>query len=161
MIDFEIPEETKAIRNKVRKFVQEECHPAEESCTAENFETVLAELLHLGSGPARFAGYTTDFNKFYSGWFPTPQNMHAWNPTCAYQYPTSLDWNNPTTLHLTMAQLIERGIETVDCNDRRTTFSKAHIRCLTPILAWSYSVPAHKSLAKIDCFRVVEQMCNF
>ena len=28
MIDFEIPEETKAIRDKVRTFVREECHPA-------------------------------------------------------------------------------------------------------------------------------------
>lgn len=44
MIDFEIPEETKAIREKVRKFVQDECIPAEKECTAENFESVLAEL---------------------------------------------------------------------------------------------------------------------
>lgn len=44
MIDFEIPAETKAIREKVREFVQGECIPAEKGCTAENFETVLAEL---------------------------------------------------------------------------------------------------------------------
>jgi acyl-CoA dehydrogenase len=44
MIDFEIPEEARAIRNKVREFVQTECHPAEENCTAENFDTVLAGL---------------------------------------------------------------------------------------------------------------------
>ena len=44
MIDFEIPEETRAIRDKVRKFVQEECIPAEETCTAENFDEVLAGL---------------------------------------------------------------------------------------------------------------------
>ena len=44
MIDFEIPEETKAIRAKVRAFVQDECVPAEETCTAENFDSVLAEL---------------------------------------------------------------------------------------------------------------------
>jgi len=44
MIDFEIPEDTRAIRDKVRKFVQEECIPAEETCTAENFETVRDEL---------------------------------------------------------------------------------------------------------------------
>lgn len=29
MIDFEIPEETRAIREKVREFVQKECIPAE------------------------------------------------------------------------------------------------------------------------------------
>ena len=44
MIDFEIPEETKAIRAKVRQFVQDECIPAEEQCTAENFDTTLAQL---------------------------------------------------------------------------------------------------------------------
>ena len=44
MIDFEIPEETRAIRDKVRKFVQDECIPAEETCTAENFDEVLGEL---------------------------------------------------------------------------------------------------------------------
>ena len=44
MIDFEIPEDARAIRNKVRLFVQQECHQAEENCTAENFESVLAEL---------------------------------------------------------------------------------------------------------------------
>lgn len=44
MIDFEIPEDAKAIREKVRQFVKNECMPAEEECTAENFEAVLAEL---------------------------------------------------------------------------------------------------------------------
>ena len=44
MIDFTIPEETKAVRNKVRAFVQNECHPAEETCTAENFDETLAGL---------------------------------------------------------------------------------------------------------------------
>ena len=50
MIDFEIPEETKAIRNKVRKFVQEEVIPAEENCTADNFDFVLAELRNKARG---------------------------------------------------------------------------------------------------------------
>jgi acyl-CoA dehydrogenase len=44
MIDFEIPEDARVVRNKVRKFVQEECHPAEEVCTADNFEETLAGL---------------------------------------------------------------------------------------------------------------------
>ena len=50
MIDFEIPEETRAIRNKVRTFVQEECHPAEEVCTADNFDEVLAGLREKARG---------------------------------------------------------------------------------------------------------------
>ena len=44
MIDFEIPEDARVVRNKVRKFVQDECHPAEEVCTADNFEETLAGL---------------------------------------------------------------------------------------------------------------------
>ena len=44
MIDFEIPEDARVVRNKVRKFVQEECHPAEEVCTADNFEETLSGL---------------------------------------------------------------------------------------------------------------------
>jgi acyl-CoA dehydrogenase len=50
MIDFDIPEETKAVRNKVRKFVQEEVIPAEENCTADNFDFVLAELRNKARG---------------------------------------------------------------------------------------------------------------
>ena len=44
MIDFEIPEDARLVRDKVRAFFQSECHPAEEICTADNFETVLSEL---------------------------------------------------------------------------------------------------------------------
>lgn len=57
MIDFEIPEETQAIREKVRKFVQDECVPAEKECTADNFESVLAEL----RGKARSQGLWCPF----------------------------------------------------------------------------------------------------
>ncbi|MDC0175251.1 acyl-CoA dehydrogenase family protein, partial [Pseudomonadales bacterium] len=57
MIDFEIPEDARTVRNKVRKFVQEECHPAEETCTADNFESVLAEL----RGKARAQGLWCPF----------------------------------------------------------------------------------------------------
>jgi len=44
VIDFEIPEETKAVRAKVREFVQKECIPAEDTLTADNFDTTLAGL---------------------------------------------------------------------------------------------------------------------
>lgn len=44
-IDFEIPDEAKAIRAKVRKWVHEECIPAEKRLVdKESFKTVLAEL---------------------------------------------------------------------------------------------------------------------
>ena len=44
MIDFEIPEETKIIRAKVRKFVHEVCIPAEKDLRVDNFEEILADL---------------------------------------------------------------------------------------------------------------------
>lgn len=44
MIDFEIPEEAKAVREKVRTFVQEYCIPAEESLAHRPYKDVLAEL---------------------------------------------------------------------------------------------------------------------
>lgn len=44
MIDFEIPEETRAIREKVRAFVQNECIPAEQELEHREYEDVLWEL---------------------------------------------------------------------------------------------------------------------
>ena len=44
-IDFEIPEDAKAIRAKVRQWVQDECKPAEQRLIAgEDYKTVLGEL---------------------------------------------------------------------------------------------------------------------
>ncbi|MGI9328615.1 MAG: acyl-CoA dehydrogenase family protein [Pseudomonadales bacterium] len=44
MIDFEIPAETKAIREKVRAFVHEHCIPAEAELEQREFSEVLADL---------------------------------------------------------------------------------------------------------------------
>ncbi|HEX7035689.1 MAG TPA: acyl-CoA dehydrogenase family protein [Pseudomonadales bacterium] len=44
MIDFEIPPETQAIREKVRQFVQNECIPAEKELAHRDFDEVLREL---------------------------------------------------------------------------------------------------------------------
>jgi acyl-CoA dehydrogenase len=44
VIDFEIPAETQAIREKVRTFVQEHCIPAEAELENREYEAVLAEL---------------------------------------------------------------------------------------------------------------------
>lgn len=43
-IDFEIPAEAKAIREKVRKWVQDECIPAEKELESRPFKEVLNEL---------------------------------------------------------------------------------------------------------------------
>lgn len=44
MIDFEIPEDAKIVRETVRKFVREHCIPAEDGLTAETFDEKLAAL---------------------------------------------------------------------------------------------------------------------
>lgn len=44
MIDFEIPEETKIVRAKVRKFVHEVCIPAEKDLTVDSFPEILTDL---------------------------------------------------------------------------------------------------------------------
>jgi acyl-CoA dehydrogenase len=50
-IDFEIPAEAKAIRERVRKWVHEECIPAEKRLVdKESFKTVLAELRDKARG---------------------------------------------------------------------------------------------------------------
>ncbi|MCA3726686.1 MAG: acyl-CoA dehydrogenase, partial [Phenylobacterium sp.] len=44
-IDFEIPEDAKAMRERVRRWVHEECIPAEKRLVdRESFKVVLAEL---------------------------------------------------------------------------------------------------------------------
>src|SRR6201996_6128392 len=44
MLEFEVPAEAKAIREKVRKFVHDECIPAEKELGTKPFDDVLAEL---------------------------------------------------------------------------------------------------------------------
>ena len=44
MLDFEVPAEAKAIREKVRKWVHEECIPAEKELDSKPFDEVLANL---------------------------------------------------------------------------------------------------------------------
>ncbi|MBA4179670.1 MAG: acyl-CoA dehydrogenase [Anaerolinea sp.] len=58
-IDFEIPAEAKAIREKVRKFVQDECIPAEEKLIGGggDYKTILGEL----RGKARAQGLWCPF----------------------------------------------------------------------------------------------------
>ena len=44
MLEFEVPAEAKAIREKVRKFVHHECIPAEKELDSKSFDDVLANL---------------------------------------------------------------------------------------------------------------------
>jgi acyl-CoA dehydrogenase len=50
MIDFEIPEETKLVRNIVREFVHEECIPAEKGLTVDTYDEILAGLRQKARG---------------------------------------------------------------------------------------------------------------
>ena len=43
-IDFEIPPEAKAVRERVRQWVQDECVPAEEQLHSRPYKEVLGEL---------------------------------------------------------------------------------------------------------------------
>src|SRR5216684_3754978 len=47
-IDFEVPAEAKAIREKVRKWVQEECIPAEKELDTKPLDEVLGKLRKKG-----------------------------------------------------------------------------------------------------------------
>lgn len=43
-VDFEIPQEAKDVRERVRQFVQKECVPAEEKLTKETYKSILSDL---------------------------------------------------------------------------------------------------------------------
>ena len=64
MIDFEIPEDAKIIRETVRKFVREHCIPAEEGLTADTFDETLKEVFVQLRGSSGF----------------TPITRHVFNP---------------------------------------------------------------------------------
>ena len=48
MIDFEIPEETKLVRNIAREFVHEVCTPTEKGLAVYAYGEMIAELRHKG-----------------------------------------------------------------------------------------------------------------
>src|SRR3569832_1902297 len=57
-LDFEIPPEAKALRERVREWVHDECRPAEDRLLAgEDYKTVLGEL----RGKARAQGFWCPF----------------------------------------------------------------------------------------------------
>lgn len=72
-IDFEIPEDAKAMRERVRRWVHEECIPAEKRLVdRESFKVVLAEL----RAKARAQGLWSPFIPKEHGGIDTP--LAAW-----------------------------------------------------------------------------------
>ena len=64
-IDFEIPAEAKAIREKVRKWVHEECIPAEKELDSKPLAEVLGPL--RAKARAQALGQLEDFKREETG----------------------------------------------------------------------------------------------
>jgi len=108
MIDFEIPEETKAIREKVRAFVQNECFPAEESLATREFKDVLAEL----RGKAREQGLWCPFIPVeYGGMGLRPLANALVQMELGESYLGALALNTQGPDDATMLTLLEHGTE--------------------------------------------------
>ena len=108
MIDFEIPVETKKLRAEVREFVQTECIAAEEHCTADNFETVLAEL----RAKARAKGYWCPFvPKEHGGMGLGPLANALVQMELGESFLGALSFNTQGPDDATMLTLLEHGTD--------------------------------------------------
>ncbi|MEL0218807.1 MAG: acyl-CoA dehydrogenase family protein, partial [Gammaproteobacteria bacterium] len=119
MIDFEIPEETRAIRNKVRQFVREECHPAEEICTPDNFDSVLAELRQKARGQGLWCPFIPEE---YGGMGLRPLANALVQMELGESFLGALSMNTQGPDDATMMTLLEHGTD-----DQKERF-------LTPLL---------------------------
>ncbi|MEZ5559196.1 MAG: acyl-CoA dehydrogenase family protein [Pseudomonadales bacterium] len=108
MIDFEIPEETKAIRETVRKFVQEHCIPAEKELEHRAYEEVLAGLREK----ARAQGLWCPFiPKEYGGMGLRPLANALVQMELGESYLGALALNTQGPDDATMLTLLEHGTD--------------------------------------------------
>lgn len=108
MIDFEIPEDTKAIRAKVRGFVQEHCIPAEAELERRPYEEVLAEL----RGKARAQGLWCPFiPEAYGGMGLKPLANALVQMELGESYLGALSLNTQGPDDATMLTLLEHGTD--------------------------------------------------
>ena len=119
MIDFEIPEETSAIRNKVRQFVREECRPAEAICTPDNFDSVLAELRQKARGQGLWCPFIPEE---YGGMGLRPLANALVQMELGESFLGALSMNTQGPDDATMMTLLEHGTD-----DQKERF-------LTPLL---------------------------
>lgn len=108
-IDFEIPAEAKAIRAKVRQWVQDECKPAEKRLTdGEDYKTVLGEL----RGKARAQGLWCPFiPEEYGGMGLGPLANALVQMELGESYLGALSMNTQGPDDATMMTLLAHGTE--------------------------------------------------
>ena len=108
-IDFDIPEEAKAIRNKVRQWVHDECIPAEKRITDEaSFKSVLAEL----RAKARAQGFWCPFiPKEYGGMGLGPLANALVQMELGESHLGALSMNSQGPDDATMLTLLAHGTE--------------------------------------------------
>ena len=108
MIDFEIPAETKAIRETVRAFVQEHCIPAEAELEQRDFKEVLQEL----RDKARSQGLWCPFiPEEYGGMGLRPLANALVQMELGESYLGALALNTQGPDDATMLTLLEHGTE--------------------------------------------------
>src|SRR3569833_3701154 len=108
-IDFEIPAEAKAVREKVRQWVHDECIPAEKRLRAgEDYKTVLGEL----RGKARAQGLWCPFiPKEYGGMELGPLANALVQMELGESYLGALGMTAQGPADATMMTLLARGTE--------------------------------------------------
>jgi acyl-CoA dehydrogenase len=108
-IDFEIPPEAKALRERVRHWVQSECKPAEERLLAgEDYKTVLGELRKK----ARAQGFWCPFiPKEYGGMGLGPLANALVQMELGESYVGALSMNTQGPDDATMMTLLHHGTE--------------------------------------------------
>jgi acyl-CoA dehydrogenase len=108
-IDFEIPPEAKALRERVRKWVHDECKPAEERLLAgEDYKTVLGEL----RTKARAQGFWCPFiPKEYGGMGLGPLANALVQMELGESYVGALSMNTQGPDDATMMTLLQHGTD--------------------------------------------------
>jgi len=108
-IDFEIPPEAKALRERVRQWVQDECKPAEDRLLAgEDYKTVLGEL----RGKARAQGFWCPFiPKEYGGMGLGPLANALVQMELGESYLGALSMNTQGPDDATMMTLLHHGTD--------------------------------------------------
>ncbi len=108
-IDFEIPPEAKALRERVRKWVHDECKPAEERLLAgEDYKTVLGELRKK----ARAQGFWCPFiPKEYGGMGLGPLANALVQMELGESYVGALSMNTQGPDDATMLTLLQHGTD--------------------------------------------------
>ncbi len=80
MIDFEIPEEAKAMRERVRQWVHDECIPAEKRLLdGEDYKTVLGDLQDQGARPGPVAARSSPRSTAAWAWVRSPTRWCRWS----------------------------------------------------------------------------------